>query len=271
MSLMNIVHVAVAVIKNRQGQFFIAQRPKRSHQGGLWEFPGGKIESNETVLDALNRELFEEVGITFSQASPLIRIHHHYDDKSVLLDVWCVDEYSGKALGKEGQKTCWIKPDEFYLYDFPVANLPIIQAIQLPNKYMITGAFKGETELLTRVKSALVNGIKLIQFRAHDLVQGIYFEYAEKIFSLCQEENARLLLNTSVENYINYQAEKFSHGLHLNTKEINFSPDDLLNKDLLVATSVHNEMELLAAKQKKVDFVVLSPVNKTLSHPDLIP
>ncbi len=79
MSLMNIVHVAVAVIKNQQGQFFIAQRPKRSHQGGLWEFPGGKIESNETVLDALNRELFEEVGITFSQASPLIRIHHHND------------------------------------------------------------------------------------------------------------------------------------------------------------------------------------------------
>ena len=108
MSTNNIVHVAVAVIQDSHGQYFIAKRPLESHQGGLWEFPGGKVENNETVLDALKRELFEEVGIIPTHATPLIKIHHDYSDKSVLLDVWCIDNFSGTAFGKEGQEICWI-------------------------------------------------------------------------------------------------------------------------------------------------------------------
>ena len=148
MSSNNVVHVAVAVIKNEHGQYFIAKRHKNSHQGNLWEFPGGKVENNETVIDALERELFEEIGITLLQASPLIQIHHDYEDKSVLLDVWVVDMFDGKAFGKEGQKTCWVNQDDFSLYDFPAANLPILKAIELPDRYMITGIFKDEKELL---------------------------------------------------------------------------------------------------------------------------
>ena len=143
---MNIVHVAVAVVKNRSGQYFIAKRPLDSHQGGLWEFPGGKIEDNESVLDALKRELFEEIGIELIKATPLIQIQHNYSDKSVLLDVWNVDEYSQDAFGNEGQETCWVQNDELSLYDFPAANIPIIKAIQLPDKCMITGNFNNEKE-----------------------------------------------------------------------------------------------------------------------------
>ena len=119
MSENNIVHVAVAVIQDSHGQYFIAKRPQESHQGGLWEFPGGKVESNETVVEALKRELFEEIGITLVQASPLIQIHHNYSDKSVLLDVWSIDKFTGKAFGKEGQETCWINKSDFFSYDFP--------------------------------------------------------------------------------------------------------------------------------------------------------
>ena len=271
MSSLNIVHVAVGVIQNQHGQLLLAKRPKDSHQGDLWEFPGGKVENNESVLEALKRELFEEIGITFTQACPLIRIHHNYDDKSVLLDVWSIDEFTGEAFGKEGQTINWIKKNELSLYDFPAANLPIIKALQLPDKYMITGHLLNENDLITRIQDAIKTGIRLIQFRAPDLTDKVYFDYAEKIFFQCKKENVKLLLNTSFESYKHYQAFKFSHGLHLNSKEIQtFSSDDTLD-GLLISTSTHNHEELLVAEEKKVDFIVLSPVNKTLSHPESTP
>lgn len=271
MSTNNIVHVAVAVIQDSHGQYFIAKRPLESHQGGLWEFPGGKVENNETVLDALKRELYEEVGITLIHADPLIKIHHNYTDKSVLLDVWKVDDFSGTAFGKEGQETCWINKDELSSYDFPVANLPIIKSLQLPDQYMITGEFADEVELLSRVNAGLKKGIKLIQFRSHHISEENYFHYAKKIYALCKKENAVLLLNTSIENYNNHKAHEFSHGLHLTSKEFEFFSSGLLDDDLLISTSVHDQRELLSAESKNIDFVVLSPVNRTLSHPNSPP
>lgn len=266
----NIVHVAVAVIQDSHGQYLIAKRSQESHQGGLWEFPGGKVENNETVVEALKRELFEEIGITPIQTNPLIKIHHNYDEKSVLLDVWCVDEFTGTAFGKEGQETCWINENEFSLYNFPIANLPIIKAIQLPDKYMITGKFSNEEELLLRVHAGIKKGIKLLQFRAHNLSEENYFNYARKMYELCEIENTILLLNTSIENYKKYKAHEFSHGLHLTSKEMEVFTG-LLGDKLLISTSVHNQSELSLAESKKVSFIVLSPVKKTLSHPDFNP
>ena len=271
MSEKYIVHVAVAVIKNSDGQYFIAQRPQDSHQGGLWEFPGGKIESNESVLEALERELLEEVGITLVQASPLIQIHHDYSDKSVFLDVWKIESFTGTASGNEGQQTIWINESDFSCYDFPVANLPIIKAIQLPDKYLITGQFKDESELLNRLDKSIDDGIKLIQFRAPHLNENLYFNYAEKIYLKCQKEHVQLLLNTSASNFKKYSAHKFSHGLHLNSKELQYYSNEKLDKVLLISTSVHNHEELIMAEEKNVDFIVLSPVKRTLSHPDAIP
>ena len=269
MSSLNIVHVAVAVIKNQHGQIFITKRPEKYHQGGLWEFPGGKVEVKETIKEALARELFEEVGITVLDADPLIRIHHDYEDKSVLLDVWNVNKFSGNAYGKEGQKFCWINPDEFSEYNFPVANNPIIKALGLPDKYMITGKFDSEKNLLEKIKTGINKGLKLIQFRAPGMVPDMYFSYARKIYSLCVKNNTQLVLNTSVKNFRDYHANKFSHGLHLNSKEIQNYLD--YEDDIFTSTSVHNYKELQLAEDKKIDFIVLSPVKKTLSHPESIP
>ena len=268
----NVTHVAVAVVQNSEGKYLIAKRPQDSHQGGLWEFPGGKIENNESVFDALKREIFEEVGITIEQATPLIKIHHDYGDKSVLLDVWCVDRFSEEAFGKEGQEIRFIKQNEFSLYNFPAANMSLIDAIQLPDKYMITGKFNNEEELLKRIRASIGNGIQLIQFRSPQLEENTYFEYAKKMYALCEKENIKLLLNTSVDKYKKYSAVSYSHGLHLNSKELKFySPMDFVEKKLLISTSTHDKKELLLAEEKKVNFIVLSPVNKTSSHPDSIP
>lgn len=125
------VHVAVGVIFNSQGQILIARRHDDAHQGGLWEFPGGKVESDESVCDALARELYEELGINIQTSSckPLIEIRHDYSDKVVLLDVWTVFEFDGEASGKEGQPLRWVDRSQLSDYDFPAANIAIIDAI----------------------------------------------------------------------------------------------------------------------------------------------
>lgn len=125
------VHVAVGVIYNPQSEILIARRHDDAHQGGLWEFPGGKVETGETVCDALARELHEELGIVVHTAScaQLLEIRHDYTDKVVLLDVWKVLEFDGEALGKEGQPLKWVQPQALPEYDFPAANVAIVDAI----------------------------------------------------------------------------------------------------------------------------------------------
>jgi 8-oxo-dGTP diphosphatase len=129
------IHVAVGVIRNKAGEILISKRHLGSHQGGLWEFPGGKVEAGETVVEALQRELLEELGIRFAGAQPLLAIEHDYSDKAVCLDVWLVDVFEGSAEGREGQPLAWVTPSRLHTYPFPAANQPIIaacQALQLP-------------------------------------------------------------------------------------------------------------------------------------------
>ena len=122
------VHVAVGVLRNSAGEILISLRHPDSHQGNLWEFPGGKVEQGESVQAALLRELREELGIVIGASSPLVEIAHDYPDKSVLLDVWLIDSFSGEPHGAEGQALAWCAPDRLKEYAFPAANDPIVEA-----------------------------------------------------------------------------------------------------------------------------------------------
>ena len=102
------LHVAVAAIVNDAQQVLLARRPEHTHQGGLWEFPGGKCEPGEAVEAALEREIYEELGIRTGVCRPLIRVPHRYTDRSVLLDVWRVDAFEGQPYGREGQAVEWV-------------------------------------------------------------------------------------------------------------------------------------------------------------------
>lgn len=124
------IHVAVGVIVNAAREVLIALRPDHVHQGGLWEFPGGKVEATEVVAQALSRELEEELAIVVTHSRPLIEIAHDYPDKQVLLDVWWVDAFQGEPRGSEGQSVRWVAVDQLSHYQFPEANAPIITAIQ---------------------------------------------------------------------------------------------------------------------------------------------
>lgn len=132
---MAILHVAVGIIYNPQRHILLAKRPEDSDQGGLWEFPGGKIEAGETARLALVRELQEEIGIEVVAASPLMQVAHHYEDKQVLLDVWQVTEFNGIARGNEGQTVRWVAINDCANYDFPAANCVILEKIRA-----VTGA-----------------------------------------------------------------------------------------------------------------------------------
>ena len=124
------VHVAVGVILDATDRILITRRHDDAHQGGLWEFPGGKVEPEESVERALVRELREELGIEAGDMASLVVVQHDYGDKSVLLDVHTVRNFSGDARGLEGQPLQWVTVDELHEYDFPEANLPIAEAIR---------------------------------------------------------------------------------------------------------------------------------------------
>ncbi|MEW9797228.1 8-oxo-dGTP diphosphatase MutT [Alteromonas sp. CYL-A6] len=123
------VHVAVGVVL-RGTQTFVCLRAAHQHQGGKWEFPGGKVDQGETVADALGRELREEIGIRVTACQPLTTIDHHYPDKHVLLDVYTVTAFEGEPVGKEGQATRWVDINALDYADFPDANKTIIDALR---------------------------------------------------------------------------------------------------------------------------------------------
>ncbi len=125
-----LIHVAVATIVNTENQVLLALRQPHQHQGDLWEFPGGKVEAGETVFGALKREILEELGILVVSAKPLLTVSHDYDDRSVLLDVWHVENFDGTPNGQEGQTLSWSAISDLADYPFPAANAPIVLALQ---------------------------------------------------------------------------------------------------------------------------------------------
>ena len=137
--------MAAAAIVNDNNEVLISQRAIDVHQGGLWEFPGGKLELGESAQQALLRELEEELNIRATSCRPLIKVTHQYPDKMVLLDVWKVEDYTGQAVGREGQAIKWQSIDQLHPTEFPAADIPVIQSLNLPEHYLITGKFGNKT------------------------------------------------------------------------------------------------------------------------------
>ena len=123
------VHVAVGVILNASNQVLLAKRPHNLHQGGKWEFPGGKVEQGESTSQALIRELKEEVNLIVSDTRPLMTISYDYPDKQVLLDIHTVTAFTGDPHGLEGQPVVWAELNTLKDFDFPAANAPIIDKL----------------------------------------------------------------------------------------------------------------------------------------------
>jgi len=124
--------VAGIIVKNTAGnerQVLLAKRNARQHQGGLWEFPGGKVDTNEDHFSALQRELQEELGITIQNSQFFQEIKFDYSDKQVALDFYLISEYTGNEHGAEGQPLKWVGLSELKNYSFPEANQAIVDRL----------------------------------------------------------------------------------------------------------------------------------------------
>jgi len=126
-------HVAVGILRDRDGKVLVAKRTAGKHMAGRWEFPGGKLHDGESLREGLGRELAEELGVEVHRAEPLIRLHHDYPDRRVLLDVWTVLEYRGEPRNLDAQALDWVEPDRLHAVDLLEADRPIITALRLPN------------------------------------------------------------------------------------------------------------------------------------------
>ena len=256
------LQVAVGVVKNPQGKILISRRHAALHQGGLWEFPGGKIEASETAEFALARELKEELNITVTAATPLITVNHQYPDLSVQLKVFLVEQFSGEAKSCEGQPFKWVAPAELDHYAFPAANQPIITAARLPSYYAILND-TDEALLLPNLQKILNKGIKLIQARLKTLSSVDAAKFIEQAYPLCKQQQALLLMNSAVD----YSAEV--DGIHLTSHHLMALTQRPENGKWLAA-SCHNLEQLQHAQNIGVDFVVLAPVLATQTHPGAV-
>ena len=260
------VHVVAAVIE-RGDDILIARRPDHVHQGGKWEFPGGKVESGEAVEIALARELEEELGIQVTEAKPLITIAHDYPDKQVLLDVWRVSQFASEPHGMEGQEVRWVAAESLSEYEFPAANVPIVAAARLPSAYVITPELDGAAEeFVAALRSLMEQGYRLFQLRLKACEPEVLAELVARIGQLRTEFGAIVLVNSDMPAKFHSNLD----GVHLTSAQLNRLNERPQNVEW-VAASCHNLAEIQKAEALGVDFVTLSPYRKTQSHPEMAP
>lgn len=263
-----VVHVVAGVIRNPQGEILLAKRPQHLHQGGLWEFPGGKCEPGEQAFEALQRELHEELGIDVHAAQPLISIPHSYPDKNILLDVWQVSHYEGNAFGKEQQQVLWVNENELENFTFPAANHPILTALKLPDVCLISPEpFADRQVFLSQLDKTLASGIRLLQLRARSLDDQDYVSLYQQVREICRRSKVIVMVNRSLPCFQQCNAA----GLHMNSQQLHSVRQRPVDADVLLSASCHSEQDIEQACRLGVDFTLLSPVKPTRTHPEANP
>lgn len=257
-----LVRVAAAVVRRADGAVLLSLRRAHSTHGGLWEFPGGKLEAGERAVDALARELREELGIVIAAATPLITVRHAYPTTCVELMVFEVDGWQGVAHGREGQRIEWVVPTRLAEHAFPAANVPVTHAVALPRVVMITPDLAGdEVAFLTRLESCVSGGVELVQLRIR--ATGAQRQrVVSAALAACARHGARLMLNGSP---LEAQACGVD-GVHLNRHRLFEYEQRPVAAAVLLSAACHDARELAQAQRIGADFVYLSPVAATASH-----
>ncbi len=124
------LHVAAGILRNAAGEVLIAERICDGPFNGLWEFPGGKIDTDETSAVALRRELREELGIEVTTAEPFMRLSHEYLDRTVDLEFFLVNDWDGDPDGLEGQGLRWVTVSQLDAAELLPADAPLVEALR---------------------------------------------------------------------------------------------------------------------------------------------
>jgi len=257
-----ITEVAVAIFIKPDGSFLLSSRPEGKPYPGYWEFPGGKIETGETVLQAMTRELMEELNVAITKATPWFSFMMHYTHATVRLHCWRVSEWHGDMRGLEGQQFEWQRLDAITVSPTLPGCVPILKALALPPVYAITNATEaGVTNYLRQLEHALAGGLKLIQAREKNLPAAELRSFARQVVTLAHAHGAKVLVNSDEVLARDVGAD----GVHLTSHQLMHC--DVRPEFALVGASTHSRQEIERAAELKLDFVVLGAVKTTMTHP----
>ena len=297
------LHVLAGILRDASGRVLLAQRPAGKHLAGTWEFPGGKREAGESSLQALARELLEELGIEIHDAQPLAAITHAYPALHVRLDAWQVTRWTGEPQGLDGQSLAWVPVAELDDWPMPPADRPIVAALRLPSRYAITPEPSVDTAVFLRRFEVLISrGVRLVQLRSKSAGDDALRPLAVRCAAIAERHAADLLINGQPS-----LALELGCGLHLPASMLRDwavgAPDDpesaLAREAWLprrasgssasaaghetdgnrstprqargwLAASCHDAEELAMAARIGCDFATLSPVLPTSTHPDSV-
>ena len=256
------IEVAAAVIHDDAGRFLLAQRPAGKAYQGYWEFPGGKVEPGESAAHAMRRELHEELGIEVDAVCPWLTRDFDYTHAAVRLRFFRIYGWRGELHGREGQAFAWQDSTALNVSPILPANGPILRALSLPPVYGITHAgVLGVEPFMSSLRRALDGGLRLLQIREKEMPAQELHLFARRVIAVAHRHGARVLLNGDPACAHDIGAD----GVHLAAAQA----AALSTRPACewVAASCHNPAELLTAIKLGVDFVVMGPVQPTLSHP----
>ena len=258
------VQVVAGVLVDARGRILLARRTAGRDLAGAWEFPGGKLERDETALHGLDRELNEELGIRIHAAEPLISVPYAGNGKRIVLDVYRVTSFGGKPKGLEKQALAWAPPDKLTTYPMPPADRPVVAALTQPDRCLITPEPGIDIDaFLDRLERALRAGVRRVQLRARSLDAAALAKLAGQVKARCDAHQAELLINGDAA-----LASDLGCGLHLRSEQLLACTRRPVPVTQLLSASCHDAAELEHAQAIEVDFALLGPLQATATHPD---
>ena len=274
------IHVVAGVLFDASGRVLVARRPEGRHLAGLWEFPGGKLMPGESREVGLARELAEELGVGVLAAQPLIRVEHRYPDREVVLDVWRVESYSGEPHGREGQPIAWRDIRSLDSADFPPADVPVLTALRLPRRYLVTPEPDRDwSAFLERLSARVEQGFELVQLRAKSLREPALLDLGTRAAEICRRGGATLLVNADPE----VARRCGAGGVHLTSDRlarmlrerpvarsgvaVRPAGESGGRRGFLIGASCHDARDIERARAAGCGFAVLGPVRETTTHP----
>ncbi|MBM3116773.1 Nudix family hydrolase [Jeongeupia naejangsanensis] len=268
MTAPRITHVAAGILLRPDGTFLLGSRPAGKPYAGYWEFPGGKLEAGETGLDALKRELHEEMGITVTAATPWLVQTFTYPHATVRLQFFRVTGWDGEPQPHEGQSFAWQTPGALNVSPILPANGPILRGLALPPVLALSQADTlGIDEWLARLDRRLAQpagqgGLRWLVLREPQLAAADYRALATEVLARARLRDCRVLLHGDIE----LARELNADGVQLPAR-IAASLDRRPRGLDWLGVSAHNADELAVARRIGADYALLGHVAETVSHP----